>query len=168
MQHNMARTKQTARKPIRISPRTRKRPQPHPLGPKKDDEFWYEDGTIILIAQNVEFRVYRGPLAQHSQVFRNMLSFPQPPSTPGPSQASPSPLPSGSDTGMSPACPTVHLTDSPADLRHFLRVLVLGGAILECVHLLLPLLATIHFRHRLNSPVQPASGPRFPYGTHSE
>ena len=51
-------------------------PQPESL--KRDEEFWYEDGTIILIAADVEFRVYRGPLEKHSAVFRDMLSFPQP------------------------------------------------------------------------------------------
>ncbi|KAH9932341.1 uncharacterized protein B0H18DRAFT_1102473 [Fomitopsis serialis] len=29
----------------------------------RDEEFWYEDGNVILVAQNVGFRVYRGFLA---------------------------------------------------------------------------------------------------------
>ncbi|KAM5533508.1 hypothetical protein V8D89_012845 [Ganoderma adspersum] len=76
----------------------------------------YDDGTITLIAPNVEFRASRGPLAQHSQVFRNMFPLKLPP-------------PHRLRSDMSPVCPIVHLTDSPADLRHFLRALVLGVAV---------------------------------------
>ena len=67
-----------------VSPRNRARTsateddlQPESL--ERDENFWYEDGTIILIAATVGFRVYRGPLAKHSPVLRDMLSFPQPP-----------------------------------------------------------------------------------------
>ncbi|OJT09463.1 hypothetical protein TRAPUB_14066 [Trametes pubescens] len=76
----------------------------------RDEEFWYDDGTIILVAGNVEFRVYKGILAENSSVFRDMFSLPQPP-------ISSSDVPS-SENG----CPIVHLSDSPEDLRHILRV----------------------------------------------
>ncbi|OSD03866.1 hypothetical protein PYCCODRAFT_1365143 [Trametes coccinea BRFM310] len=72
----------------------------------RDAEFWYDDGTIILIARDVEFRVYKGILAEHSPVFSDMFSFPQPPP----------------DPNAEPSCPVVHLSDSPEDLRHVLRV----------------------------------------------
>lgn len=78
----------------------------------RDEEFWYDDGTIILVAGNVEFRVYKGILAENSSVFRDMFSLPQPPISSG-SSDTPSP-----DNG----CPVVHLSDSPEDLRHILRV----------------------------------------------
>ncbi|TBU36564.1 hypothetical protein BD309DRAFT_1005270 [Dichomitus squalens] len=77
----------------------------------RDYELWYEDGTIILIAHDVEFRVYRGPLAKHSPLFRDMLSIPQP--------VEPHLLYQGQ--GQSPECPLIHLSDSPEDLRHILR-----------------------------------------------
>ncbi|KAL1938142.1 hypothetical protein VTO73DRAFT_11971 [Trametes versicolor] len=73
---------------------------------QRDEEFWYEDGTIILIAGNVEFRIYKGILAEHSPVFKDMFSLPQPP------QAAPDDLP----------CHVVHVSDSPEDLRHVLRI----------------------------------------------
>ena len=71
----------------------------------RDPEFWYEDGNIILIARHVEFRIYKGLLAQHSPVFADMFTFPQP-------------------GGVAPASaepPLVHLTDSPESFRHILR-----------------------------------------------
>ena len=40
---------------------------------KKDEEFWFDDGTVILHAGDVEFRVYRGLLESHSTVFRGAV-----------------------------------------------------------------------------------------------
>lgn len=78
----------------------------------RDEEFWYSDGSIILVAHNVEFRVYKGLLTRHSPVFRDMFAPPQPP------VASSSTLFKSADT----LCPVVHLSDTPKDLRHILRV----------------------------------------------
>ena len=82
---------------------------------KRDEEFWYEDGNIILTARDVEFRVFKGILADHSPVFRDMFSLPQPPSA---------------DTSV----PTVKLEDSPEDLRHVLRAVMPRSASIRCVH----------------------------------
>ncbi len=49
---------------------------------KRDNELWFEDRTVILVARDVEFRVYKGLLADHSPVFRDMFSLPQPPDPP--------------------------------------------------------------------------------------
>ncbi len=75
-------------------------------GLKRDEEFWYEDGTVILVARDVEFRVFKGILADHSPVFRDMFSLPQPP-----------------EAAIAP-CPVVHVTDTPEDLRHLLRACI--------------------------------------------
>ncbi|RDX49007.1 hypothetical protein OH76DRAFT_620714 [Lentinus brumalis] len=74
---------------------------------RTDEEFWYEDGTVILAAGDVDFRVFKGILAEHSPVFKDMFSLPQPPLANG---QFPSP------------CPIVHLSDSPDDIRALLRV----------------------------------------------
>ena len=78
--------------------------------PKKDGEFWFDDGSIVLVASSIAFKVYKGPLVDHSPIFRDMLSLPQP--------AAP-PLPS---SNVSP--PIIRLPDSAVDLRHLLRVLM--------------------------------------------
>ncbi|RDX49020.1 hypothetical protein OH76DRAFT_1313454, partial [Lentinus brumalis] len=75
---------------------------------RRDEEFWFEDGSIVLAARDVEFRVYKRVLADHSIVFADMFTFPQPAS-----QA----------TAVSESCPNVCLDDSPEDLRHVLRAL---------------------------------------------
>ncbi|KAJ7612179.1 hypothetical protein FB45DRAFT_803476 [Roridomyces roridus] len=73
---------------------------------ERDEELWYEDGNIVLQAENCLFKVYRGVLASRSPVFQDMLSFPQPP-----------------DSDLVDGCPLVHLHDSPAEVKVFLRAL---------------------------------------------
>lgn len=79
---------------------------------KRDDEFWFEDGNIMLIARDIEFRIYKGILAKHSSVFQDMFSLPT------------AVAPESSRDTAAPAdtCPVVHLSDSPEDFRHVLRV----------------------------------------------
>ncbi|KAI0742510.1 hypothetical protein C8Q80DRAFT_1356207 [Daedaleopsis nitida] len=43
-----------------------------------DLRFWFPDGNIVLIAQDVEFRVYIGPLIRYSTVFRGRGVKPSP------------------------------------------------------------------------------------------
>ncbi|KAI0742430.1 hypothetical protein C8Q80DRAFT_1238154 [Daedaleopsis nitida] len=76
---------------------------------KRDEEFWLEDGTIILIARDIEFRVYSGLLAYHSPVLKEEFSKPH-------SKRS-TLVPDGGFL----LCPVVHLSDTPEDLRHLLR-----------------------------------------------
>ena len=75
---------------------------------QRDDEFWMEDGSIVLIASDhVAFRVYRGLLAAQSPMFGKMFAD----STP-------------CDEEMLEGAPVVHLADSAEDLRYFLRALI--------------------------------------------
>ncbi|KAI0706739.1 hypothetical protein C8T65DRAFT_577143 [Cerioporus squamosus] len=84
--------------------------QLHSGATKKDDEFWFDDGNLIVVAQDVEFRIYRGPLVKHSPVFRDMLTLPQPADASG--------LP----------CPVVQIPDHPTEFRHLLREFMTGNA----------------------------------------
>ena len=76
---------------------------------KRDEEFWLEDGTVILVARDVEFRVYSGILASHSPVFRDLFAQDHP--TCNVSMNGKYDIP----------CPVVQLSDSPEELRHLLR-----------------------------------------------
>ncbi len=77
---------------------------------KKDDEFWFEDGNLIIVAQDVEFCVYKGPLVKHSPVFRDMLTLPQPAES--------------SELGHRPVVP---VPENPTSFRHFLREFMAGS-----------------------------------------
>lgn len=87
---------------------------PTPQEPRPDHESWLEDGNLALIAGDVEFRVYKGPLIATSPVFKTMLLLPQADGT----------APSQCTCNHKPA--VVHLPDSPEDLRHLLRALLPG------------------------------------------
>ncbi|KAL1938157.1 hypothetical protein VTO73DRAFT_11986 [Trametes versicolor] len=83
---------------------------------KRDEEFWCSDGNIILVAGDVEFRVYKGILSEHSPVFRDMFSLPQPPVAA-----------SATSSSADDTCPVVHLADSSEDVRHVLRAYMPRG-----------------------------------------
>ncbi|KAI8992835.1 hypothetical protein BD414DRAFT_412376 [Trametes punicea] len=92
-------------------------PSSSSTSPRPDEEFWLEDGNITLIAGDVEFKVYKGPLVANSPVFKDLLSLPQPPQPGGSSS-------SQCMCGNAPAL--VHVSDSPENVRHLLRALVPG------------------------------------------
>lgn len=72
-------------------------------GMKKDDEFWFEDGTVILVAGDVEFRVFMGLLANRSAIFKDLF-------------AQTHPMRAVSLCGQQRiSCPVVTLTDSAHD-----------------------------------------------------
>ncbi|RPD58519.1 hypothetical protein L226DRAFT_614693 [Lentinus tigrinus ALCF2SS1-7] len=87
--------------------------EPDKASRTRDKDFWFEDGTIILVAGNTEFRVYRGHLARRCDVFKDMLSFPQPASTAVCTR-----------DGEDHWCPIIHVTDSARDWRHVLRLML--------------------------------------------
>ena len=72
-----------------------------------DGEYWLEDGNIVLVACDTAFRVYRGLLAAQSSVLAELFNS----------------IPSSTGQNIYEGCPMVPLSDSPEELRHFLRVL---------------------------------------------
>ena len=81
-------------------------------GRERDDEFWFEDGSIVLVAENVEFKIYKGLLSERSSVFRDMFSLPQPTSENGETLK---------------GCPEVTLADRAQDVRELLHVVMPKG-----------------------------------------
>ena len=41
-------------------------------------DVWFTDGNIVLIAGSTAFKVHRGQLERHSEIFRDLFSIPQP------------------------------------------------------------------------------------------
>ena len=80
---------------------------------KRDETFWFEDGTIAIVAQNTEFRVYKGQLAQRFPVFKTDLR------TFGASATAYE----GSLNG-GPLVPVLIVADSARDWRHVLTLLL--------------------------------------------
>ncbi|EPT02348.1 hypothetical protein FOMPIDRAFT_29038, partial [Fomitopsis schrenkii] len=80
-------------------------------------QFWYPDGTIIVVAQSIGFRIYKGLLAEASEMFHDMFN-----------NASPSPPPSQAERSVTPSdgCPVVRVSDTAAEIRSLLNVLLHG------------------------------------------
>ena len=78
--------------------------------PKKDEEFWFDDGNIIVVAGDTAFKLYKGVLSSVSPVFKDLFSMPQPDN------------PETMDD-----CLVVRLNDSAKELRHFFRVATKPG-----------------------------------------
>ena len=72
-------------------------------------DIWFEDGNVILVAGGVAFKVHRGQLERHSEIFRDLFSLPQP-----------------ADRPTYQGFPTVQLYDSPSDITFLLRALYDG------------------------------------------
>ena len=82
----------------------------------KTTDFWFSDGNVILLVQDVAFKVHQGQLVRHSDVFRDMFSLPQP----------------ASET--IDGVPYVQLHDDPSDVLHLLHALYDGLCVLSHSH----------------------------------
>ncbi|KAH9925670.1 uncharacterized protein BXZ73DRAFT_33250, partial [Epithele typhae] len=43
---------------------------------RRDKGLWFSDGTLVLVVEDIAFRVYKGILTQHSSVLQTLLSHP--------------------------------------------------------------------------------------------
>ena len=83
---------------------------PDPTCVERSTDFWYPDGSIVLIAERTAFKVYQGILAQNSAVLREMFKLTQPDAM-----------------EIMDGCPVVRLSDDAMDLTYLLRS-IFGGA----------------------------------------
>ena len=77
---------------------------------KKDMDVWLSDGNIVVIAEDVAFRVHRSTLALRSEVFRDLFSLPA----------------SAAAVEAFEKCPVVHVSDSHEDIRRLFLVICCG------------------------------------------
>ncbi|KAJ6517897.1 hypothetical protein C8R47DRAFT_1312501 [Mycena vitilis] len=80
-------------------------PTPSPE-PRRIEELWFPDGTLVLRTEKALFRVYGGLLAKESPIFNDMLQLPQPTERP-----------------TLDNCPVVDLPDNGRDVEFFLKAL---------------------------------------------
>lgn len=82
---------------------------------------WFEDGNLILQAENSLFRIYSGFLAARSSVFRDMLAFPAP----------------AEGNAMMDGCHIVTVYDSAKDMTVFLKAIMDSRCVFSCIDFLL-------------------------------
>ncbi|KAF5312194.1 hypothetical protein D9619_003821 [Psilocybe cf. subviscida] len=132
--------------------------------PTKVPDLWFEDGNVILIAEDRAFRLYKGVLASRSPVLKEMLNTSQPPT---PMNASTRGYQDGSssvfhrpETGEdvkhvfsavdvidvvgidTTGCAVVRFTDKPQEMEWFLSVL-LGNSLTSQFAVNMPILAGV-------------------------
>ncbi|KAH9950657.1 hypothetical protein B0H21DRAFT_503581 [Amylocystis lapponica] len=75
---------------------------------------WFEDGNIVLLTDptGVAFKVHRGVLARHSEIFQSMFQLPPPTQT---------------DVEMLDGCQVVRMYDVPAELSSLIKALYDGA-----------------------------------------
>lgn len=76
-------------------------------------EPWFFDGTIVLEAEQTQFRVHKGVLAASSAVFKDMFEVCQT----GEASAD------GGSNELVDGCHVVHMSDAARDLQHVLKAL---------------------------------------------
>lgn len=74
----------------------------------RSTRIWFEDGNVVLRAQNTVFRVYKGILSRDSSVFRYMFSLPN--------------LENAETYDVS-GCPLVVVQDDAADMELYLTLI---------------------------------------------
>ncbi len=73
----------------------------------RDEEFWLDDGNIVLVAGKCAFKIYQGLMAVQSPVFSDMFATANP------------------NVGqLYDGCPVIRSSDSKEDVRHLLRALI--------------------------------------------
>ncbi|KAI0047115.1 hypothetical protein FA95DRAFT_1595911 [Auriscalpium vulgare] len=77
----------------------------------RHEELWYDDGTIVIIAETTLFRVHMGVLKRECDLFGAMFSMPQPEQL----------------QEQVDGCPVVLFHDSAADVGHMLAALYSRG-----------------------------------------
>ncbi|KAJ3513920.1 hypothetical protein NLJ89_g2689 [Agrocybe chaxingu] len=73
----------------------------------RSENFWLDDGNIILQAENTQFRVHKSMLARQSTIFKDMFSIPQPTKPLDP---------------VIEGCPVVALSDKTSDVECMLSI----------------------------------------------
>ncbi|KAH9931902.1 uncharacterized protein B0H18DRAFT_1083414 [Fomitopsis serialis] len=89
----------------------------------RNHDLWFSDGSIVLRAENVLFRVHISQLSRHSTVFADMLSFPQPT---GSSSADMALVDDGQQGEKIDGCPVLFLHDKAEDVMNLLHALYDG------------------------------------------
>jgi len=69
---------------------------------------WFDDGSVVIQAEQMQFRVHRSMLSRHSSVFRDMFSIPQPP---------------GDLEPVIEGCSIVHVSESSQDCEDLLTLM---------------------------------------------
>ncbi|KAI0720103.1 hypothetical protein C8T65DRAFT_755303 [Cerioporus squamosus] len=87
--------------------------------PTRDSDLWLLDGNVVIVAQDTAFRIHRGLLSRHSEVFNGLFALAEPDE------------PAAAE--LCDGCPVVRIPDSVHDFRYLLHALYDGLSSMESV-----------------------------------
>ncbi|KAJ7491140.1 hypothetical protein FB451DRAFT_1222176 [Mycena latifolia] len=76
------------------------------LQPKRVIDLWFEDGNVVIHAEDYEFRLFKSFLTSRSAIFKDTLSMPEP-----------------EDAERVDGCPVLRIHDSAVDAAHFFKAI---------------------------------------------
>ncbi len=79
-----------------------------PGEPRTRSEYWFQDGNIVLQAEDTLFRVHQSILSRHSEIFKYTFSMPQ--------------VPSQKDDVIE-GCAVIYLSDTAEDMGNIVSLL---------------------------------------------
>ena len=82
---------------------------PSVCGVRCHEDLCFKDGNVILVAEGTCFRVHSGQLTRQSDIFKGMMSIPQP-----------------VDALSVDGCPVIEMHDRAQELAHMLKALYDG------------------------------------------
>lgn len=82
-----------------------------PALPAQHPKLWFQDGNVVITTADLAFKLHRGVLSLHSEVFRDMFDAPH----------------TGQGDETREGCPVVRVTDCGEDLAYFLTLLYDGA-----------------------------------------
>jgi hypothetical protein len=92
----------------KLSPQKKRQRTDSDRDARKRSEYWFEDGNIVLQAEDTLFRVHRSILSRHSQIFKDIFAMPQAPSQ---------------ENESIEGCPVVHLSDTAEDMGNIISLI---------------------------------------------
>lgn len=108
---------------------------------------WFDDGNIILIAEDTPFKVHRSLLSNKSEVFRDMFSLPQPHIL--------------DDSELMDGVPVVYMSDNWRDLAFVLKALYDS---IQCVIMVQSIFPSLTFFFHMCQTVQHSGTDPVRYG----
>ena len=76
--------------------------------PQRSDEIWFDDGNVVVQAEQMVFKVYKGILCRESTLFEGMLALP---------------IPFGDQSDYFDNCPLIKMSDRAEEIALFLSVM---------------------------------------------
>lgn len=110
------------------------------LEPKRVIDLWFEDGNVVIQAEDYQFCLFKSFLTTRSPIFQDTFSIPQP-----------------EDAERINGCPVVRIYDSATDAAHFFKAIFDTEYVAQIIFVLHLTKHDPRIEHSLRPPRRPHS-----------